>query len=101
MSVTDRPLAKVIANVPADRVLTFGSNGRLPQIGEPGEVDQVFAAATGVQMSKVYLPDSTGRQLWVADMLESAFCTRSSKLEPLVTIGRAIAGAVSTSIAGN
>jgi hypothetical protein len=73
MSDSNRPLAKVIANVPADRVLTYERNGRLPQIGELGEVDQVFTAASGAQMFSVYLLDSTGREVWAADMLESEF----------------------------
>ena len=73
MSVSDRPRAKVIANVPADRVLTYERNGRLPQIGELGEVDQMFTAESGATMYSVYLLDSAGGELWSADMLESEF----------------------------
>jgi hypothetical protein len=73
MSVSDRPLAKVIAKVPVDRVLTYERNGRLPQLSELGEFDQIYTAESGTTMYCVYLLDSAGRELWSADMLESEF----------------------------
>ena len=71
--VAGRPLAKVIASIPMERVLTFERNGRLPKIGELGEVDQMFTASSGERMFCVYCLDSAGRELWTADMLESEF----------------------------
>jgi hypothetical protein len=69
----NRPLARVIANVPPERVLTYERNGRLPKIGELGEFDQAFTSDSGVQMVSVYLLDSAGQELWAADMLLSEF----------------------------
>jgi len=71
MSVDDRPLAKVIARVPPERVLSYEKNGRLPQIGECGEVEQMYTDANGATVFCVYLLDSEGRELWSADMLQS------------------------------
>jgi hypothetical protein len=73
MTNNARPQAKVIANVPVNRVLSYQRNGRLPKIGELGEVDQVFTAEAGEQMFCVYCLDKDGQELWSADMLQSEF----------------------------
>ena len=73
MNASNRPRAKVIADIPADRVLTFERNGRLPKVGELGEVDQVFTGDAGRQMFCVYCLDSVGQELWSADLFESEF----------------------------
>ena len=73
MPATADRVAKVIAEIPSERVLTFERNGQLPKIGEVGEFDQIYTAASGETMYCVYHLDSGGREMWSADLLESEF----------------------------
>ena len=65
-------VARIIASVPAERVLTYARNGRIPQIGEFGEFDQAFTES-GVALQSVYCLDASGVELWCADLLASEF----------------------------
>jgi hypothetical protein len=70
-TISERPLAKIIAKVPADRVTSFARNGRLPEIGECGEVEQMYTDRSGAVVCCVYLLDSNGDELWAADVFAS------------------------------
>jgi hypothetical protein len=73
VNAKDRPLAKVIANIPASRVFSYEKNGRLPIVGEVGEFDHSHTAEPGVTLHGVYVLDDAGKEVWSADLLESEF----------------------------
>jgi hypothetical protein len=66
-------VARITAEVPVERVLTYARNHRIPQIGEFGEFDQALTAESGVALQSVYCLDASGVELWCADLLASEF----------------------------
>ena len=73
MRFTNPFVARITAQVPAERVLTYARNLHIPQIGELGEFDQAFTAESGVVLHSVYCLDASGLELWCADLLASEF----------------------------
>ena len=67
---TTGPDVRVIANVPPERVTTYSENGRLPRIGELAYTEQRWTEH-GREMIAVYCLDSSGEELWAADMYAS------------------------------
>jgi len=65
-----RPNARVVADVPIERVQTYAANGRLPKIGELVFTEHMWTE-NGKTTIAVYSLDESGQELWSADMFES------------------------------
>ena len=65
------PFAKVVADVPLERVDTSLGDGSLPQIGDLAEVDHMYTSDSGEWMHIVVCKALDGRVRWVADLLGS------------------------------
>jgi hypothetical protein len=65
------PIARLIANVPSDRVYESCGDGSQPRIGDIVQLDQGFTFPDGKPGGMAYCMTSDGRTKWGADLYES------------------------------